>query len=123
LAVNPSDYPILDEILMRHGTLRGLLLNAKRETAKCPKTGNFSYVGFISEEEMISNFGNKPFTRDGVVVKRANENLEEIDFHAIYGQPNLEKLINKYGGAPVIGTSVGDALVALHNEFDDTIPY
>jgi len=71
---------------------------------------------------MVDSFGNRAYVRNGVTVKRENENLIDLPFAELFPSPQVNDLISRYGGEPVVGFKDKEIPWALLDE-SDAIPF
>lgn len=119
LAVKKGDLAAFSGLLNVHGSFRGLILNMTRGTApKKTASGDPTFVGILTEDEMISEFGSaEVLSEKGNVIRPANDTIFPFNYDRFYPVPSRSELSRKYD----IPARPGSVEEFTNNNDDDSV--
>lgn len=106
----------------KYGTTRGLVFEMTRTGTKGEGAcGVPSFEEFISEEEIISRYGNKEYkAEDGRVLKEALADTKPFDYGKVYPLPTAAELRSRYNLAAPLGSRADVVETPVESSYEDT---
>lgn len=114
LCAKTGNHKFFDDLMGKHGTLRGAHLELVRQHDTKASIGIPEFKEMMTEDDMEKAFGSEEYSKDGVVVRAKNHNLIAYDYAA--DKPSVSALIEKFGGSPIPGSSAYQAMGGLDDE-------